>query len=435
MGSSNLSYFVSGSDVSEDGRAYDKVVPSGWYLNTHRFGDGWLDVHPGTQRPNISCHFHVHVKRSPTMYNMKSTVVDILVITCAFLALFLNPAVPPLLGGRFGILITGILIHVNKFSSWVSPVGVTTYPIFVDAFALINIAFITVALMVTAFVGFCHRQGLPSRAIAVDRFVRCYTFISYYGCVIGIYVNLEEQDPSKSFIFFAFQAPLAFVVLIFIELSQLDKKRRIRSLMNKLGELHSLSGIEARSLVWQLIRTWNKREIDALDKIQLRYILHIFHPGVSHDKAIIAIDHDPTGTMYNADKILKLLQIKVDGRSLSTITGSALELTSRQVKAEPKVEAKEEAKEEAQAEAKAEAKEEAKAEAKEETKEEMPQVVVRTENGSTEMHSRHDAEDAVFNAPAAAKSVQTADPQAQRTASLSLRCARRGSQQVKGYDL
>eukprot|EP00966_Prymnesium_polylepis_P009151 210791-Prymnesium_polylepis.2 len=82
-----------------------------------------------------------------------------------------------------------------------------------------------------------------------------------------------------------------------------------------------------------------------------------------------------------------------------------------------------------------------------ETKEEMPQVVVCEQNGSSEEQSestcrpaqeavacstRHDAEDAAFDAPAAAKfdkSVQTAGPQAQRTASLSLRCARRGSQQ------
>ena len=301
--------------------------------------------------------------------------------------------------------------------------------------------------MVTAFVGFCHRQGLPSRAIAVDRFVRGYTFISYYGCVLGIFVNLEEQNSSKSFIFFvAFQVPLVFVVLIFIELSQLAQKRRIRRLVNELGELHSLSGIEARSLVWQLIRTWNKRDLDALDKIQLRYILRIFHPGVSHDKAIIAIDQDPTGTMYNADKIGKLLQMKVDNISLSTITASALELTSRQVKAEPKVEAKEE------------------------TKEEMPQVVVRTENRSTEMQSTstrrpaekaaaysvqnasniqhatslfntsaHDAEDAAFNALVAAESLPGESPQLLWGApttpleqSLSQRTARKGFPQAKG---
>jgi len=152
-------YQVKGSDIAKDEAAAGNVIRGAWNINSARLGDGWLEVYRG-YRAQTSCYFDVHIRRHPTMFISKSIAIDTIIVTAALGALFANPAVPPLLGCRLGLLITGLLINVNKLStSSASPVGLPAYPIATDFLGLINICVILSALVETVFVGWCHRFG------------------------------------------------------------------------------------------------------------------------------------------------------------------------------------------------------------------------------------------------------------------------------------
>ena len=62
----------------------------------------------------------VKIERDPTVYMIKSMLLDVLVVVAGLAAMQLNPMLPPFFGARTGTLMTAMLMTINKSASRVA---------------------------------------------------------------------------------------------------------------------------------------------------------------------------------------------------------------------------------------------------------------------------------------------------------------------------
>ena len=85
------------------------LLPQEWVLP-----EKWLQVERLDWNGAGQCKIKISIERNPTIYLMKNTLLDVLVVLAGLAATQLNPMMPPFLGARIGTLMTSMLMTINK---------------------------------------------------------------------------------------------------------------------------------------------------------------------------------------------------------------------------------------------------------------------------------------------------------------------------------
>ena len=82
-----------------------------WGLHGDGFSTDLIGFRPDA---NYGCEMEVKIDRNPTVYIIKSMLLDVLVVIAGLAATQLNPMLPPFFGARTGTLMTAMLMTINK---------------------------------------------------------------------------------------------------------------------------------------------------------------------------------------------------------------------------------------------------------------------------------------------------------------------------------
>lgn len=199
-----------GLDIIEDKDAEKSLVggdggPSSAYgLDRDYEGDGeWLQVYQfefleGTSH---TCAIDIAVARKPNVFVIKSMLMDFLIAFAGLLALFIDFTIPPMLGGRAGVLMTSMLMTVNSSVKRDLGVGNLDYMVIVDYIGLLNTLILATALFETLVVYSIHRRGSSTFATNVDTKIAPAAICAYCLYAIGFILLLATQNPTVATVY------------------------------------------------------------------------------------------------------------------------------------------------------------------------------------------------------------------------------------------
>ena len=142
------------------------VVDEDWHLP-----DGWIEGidffrRIGRQRrESLRCDILVTLERNPAVYMIKQAALDILVVISGLCATLLDPKTPPYFGARCAMLMTSMLMTINKSARRELGLGRLRYMLVLDWFAVFNILMLLLALACTIAIHFLTRHGRKVRGV------------------------------------------------------------------------------------------------------------------------------------------------------------------------------------------------------------------------------------------------------------------------------
>ena len=131
-------------------------------------GGTWEISAPGVTLENsyqaenevYACVGAIYIRRNPNNYMTRDHLSGTLVVWTGLFALFLDPFIPPLLGGRCSLLIVTMLITINKMSSRNLHIGRVTYLLDVDYIAMTNVCILLVAVLSSVGIHVLNRKKM-----------------------------------------------------------------------------------------------------------------------------------------------------------------------------------------------------------------------------------------------------------------------------------
>jgi len=122
-----------------------------------------------------------------TPLDCASQVITI-IIEATLLSLRLNPTVPPLAGGRFGIHASALIVIAVRSNGNV-PIGKVTELLWLDWFYIVQFATIFISLVENAIVHTLIRRDRATDALRIDLvFSNLLPFVMYPCCQIGLII-------------------------------------------------------------------------------------------------------------------------------------------------------------------------------------------------------------------------------------------------------
>ena len=144
---------------------------------THKAGDSY-------------CAVIVPIVRNFEVFFIKNILVVVLIVQAAMLSLWLNPLIPPLMGGRFGIAITAMLTISNVVNvDLTDQLGrlPKNQLLWLDYFYFFQFAMIILSISESAVVHVLIRHGKDALATQIDHEFRVLLpFVMYPLLAIGL---------------------------------------------------------------------------------------------------------------------------------------------------------------------------------------------------------------------------------------------------------
>jgi hypothetical protein len=134
-----------------------------------------------------SCRIRIRVRRNFNTFFFKKILVLVMIVQAALCSLRLNPLAPPLVGARFAIQITAMLvISVRSQEDLDDEIGRNTQLLWLDQFMFGQFAAVLSALVESALVHHLIRGGNETFALLLDSIFRVLLpMLMYPACVIG----------------------------------------------------------------------------------------------------------------------------------------------------------------------------------------------------------------------------------------------------------
>jgi hypothetical protein len=131
-------------------------------------GGEWRSEGVRVEGHGRACELRLFLRRSPWKYFQQDFVLDVIVTLAGMTALFLDPTVPPLLGGRCSLLIVALLIVMNGFKNRDLGVGHISELVRIDFFTLFCATLLACGLWATVAVHMLWRKGSIFHAREAD---------------------------------------------------------------------------------------------------------------------------------------------------------------------------------------------------------------------------------------------------------------------------
>ena len=146
----------------------DYLVNQEWHLVHEVDADRmpWLALNSRDGRTR--CDMTIHLKRNPFVYLIKQASLDILIVITGLGAMNLNPALPPFFGARTSILMTSMLMTINKSVRKDLGFGRLGYMIVLDWFAIFDVSILLLAITLTINIHLIVQKGSITLARRLD---------------------------------------------------------------------------------------------------------------------------------------------------------------------------------------------------------------------------------------------------------------------------
>ncbi len=163
----------------------------------------WLEAYQfefveGTRH---TCALDIAIQRKPQVFVVKSMAMDFLIAFAGLLALFIDFTIPPMLGGRAGVLMTSMLMTVNSSVRRDLGLGKLDYMVIVDYIGLLNTCILGLALLETVAVYTIHRSGSSALAQNIDGKIAPAALCAYLLYGIGFIILLSTQNKTIAIVY------------------------------------------------------------------------------------------------------------------------------------------------------------------------------------------------------------------------------------------
>lgn len=256
---------------------------SGTWQAHSKGGSEWLsaaNVNELDEQQIGSCRFKMHIRRSFVTVLIKDLIPGVLVVFSCLCGLWLNPSVPPLLGGRCSMQIFGMLL-VGRRSGIVDSLGTLPYLIWVDWFNLIQFVIIICCLMETVSVHHLIRTERGHEAHYIDGiFRRLIPFVIFPIVVLSLlFVGILE-----SWIVWYPSISMVLIIGIVVPCHQVRQDRLLwrekkADAIAKLAKCDS-STDEGMSSIQVCFELCDTDSSGTLDTKELRSLIAAMYPGV-----------------------------------------------------------------------------------------------------------------------------------------------------------
>ena len=148
-----------------------------------------------------SCRIRIRVRRNFNTFFFKKILVLVMIVQAALCSLRLNPLAPPLVGARFAIQITAMLvISVRSQEDLDDEIGRNTQLLWLDQFMFGQFAAVLSALVESALVHHLIRGGNDTFALLLDGIFRVLLpMLMYPACVIGYVAGALTASDTVTF--------------------------------------------------------------------------------------------------------------------------------------------------------------------------------------------------------------------------------------------
>lgn len=281
----------------------DKILPaSGDWVWDQEEAKGpqimaFHELDAGGDSNEKTCVIRFRVRRNPLVYTLKAFVPDMIVMCIGMASLFINPAIPPLFGGRCSMLIIAMLITMSASLNRNNGLGKLSYLLKIDFVAILNLAMLLLAMGCSVVVHLCFRFEKIRLAVLLDRAVR-FTLPSliFPGVQIFEYMFLANDDSSGPVTFLIVWLIVALtLVSTYFTLKYLKGERELRLMAKKLSKL-KLDDPNTNKLLQQAFVLFDADKSGALDAKEGRKLLRMVNPGLGRQVVAQAIrEADSTG--------------------------------------------------------------------------------------------------------------------------------------------
>jgi hypothetical protein len=131
-----------------------------------------------------ACVVEIPLRRSPVAVVVGHLIPCLIIVFGGLGALWLDPTVPPLMGGRVGLMITAMLVVGNMSKS--VQLRLTTV-MWMDFFSMAQFLLLLCALLGTIMVHYNLRNGHKARAVAFDEALRICAWVAYLGVMASVF--------------------------------------------------------------------------------------------------------------------------------------------------------------------------------------------------------------------------------------------------------
>jgi len=268
----------------------NKILPASgdWNFDYSEAQGPQVALYPGPS--SETCVLRIRLRRNPMVYTLKAFVPDLIVMCIAMASLFINPAIPPLFGGRCSILILCILITMNSSLNRNNGLGRLSYLLKIDFVALINLATLLLSMGLSIIVHMAFRFDKLRVGLMLDRAIRMSVpSVIFPGMQLFLYLFLANDSSSGPVTFLIVYLSIAVAVIVSYYVLQFAKETRKLALMSKKLMKLDLKDPKAADILREAFILFDADHSGALDAKEGKKLLRYVNPKLGREQVALAI--------------------------------------------------------------------------------------------------------------------------------------------------
>ena len=259
-----------------------------------------LEVPPAPLSTEVgqTCKITLKIRRDNMLELIKNIGPLVVVGYVPVLTLWLNPSIPPLVGGRVSSHIFSMVLVMVKYNTNLG-LGILTSMIWIDFFYLCLFCMIALGLFETIFIHSLFRANMALAAMTIDGVFRKLMPMCVYPCIMGAAFLVGLQRNVEA-VMLAVGGISLFtvlgVVVSLIRVNRLHSKRRraINALVR--AQLHDDREMDEEDVAAMLhdamhhaFVTFDLDKSGMLDRKEMRLILKTMYPKMTSQKQLEAM--------------------------------------------------------------------------------------------------------------------------------------------------
>lgn len=275
------------------------ILPQEWWLDQ---GDAvkpmesWLiAAEPDPLMPaGIACMTTIRLRRNPMVYIVKSLTLDILIVIAGITAVLINPSVPPQMGARCGLMMTAMLMTINKSARRELGLGPIGYMMVLDWLAVFNVLILLVMLLETLIIHYLLNKKRTSLASTIDRSFGIMAPSLYLLTLIGFLIAFQDRSDVVG----GYAAGVIFLLVlcmgIHIGMTMRARLRRLKAAAAKLiaGGALSVDPAAREAALQEVFANFDSNSNGTLEADEVRVLLRALKPRLHKSKRTESLDLD-----------------------------------------------------------------------------------------------------------------------------------------------
>ena len=258
-----------------------------------------------------ACTVRIRLRRNPLVYTVKAFLPDLIVMIFGMSSLFINPAIPPLFGGRMSILILATLITMNSSLNRNNGLGRLSYLLKIDFVALGNLTMLLCSVVCSIAIHQCFRFEKIRLGVMLDRAVR-FTLpsIIFPGVQVFNYLFLANARTLGPILFLCIYMPIAFTLItVYFYIKHRQDRAKLAKMASRLKVLDLSKADEAAKTLQEAFVLFDADGSGALDAKEGKRLLQLVNPKLPREQVARAIrESDRLGSGIVEDDFHTMIQ-------------------------------------------------------------------------------------------------------------------------------